>query len=178
MPREYVCKFYKLSNIFGFLRATVNSFLTYAYVQLQKVVKENFASAKVSVPRFFFFQASVKPLDRFFHLQVKMLATPAKFHYVFNLRDLSRIWQGMLKATSGIVNQPDLLLLLWKHECCRVIADRFTDEKDKSWFEKVFMQVCNEDLAEFADVLCLEETPYFVDFLRYLYYSCGSIYLF
>lgn len=98
-----------------------------------------------------------------------MLATPAKFHYVFNLRDLSRIWQGMLKATPAIINQPDLLLLLWKHECCRVIADRFTDEQDKSWFEKVFRQVCNEDLTEFADVLCLDETPYFVDFLRCLY---------
>lgn len=57
-------------------------------------------------------------------LQVKMLATPAKFHYVFNLRDLSRIWQGMLRIAERECPDVATVLNLWNNECTRVIADR------------------------------------------------------
>uniref|UniRef100_A0A8D1J055 AAA+ ATPase domain-containing protein n=1 Tax=Sus scrofa TaxID=9823 RepID=A0A8D1J055_PIG len=97
----------------------------------------------------------------------KMLPTPAKFHYVFNLRDLSRIWQGMLNTTSEVIKEPDELLRLWKHECKRVIADRFTASDDVTWFDKALVSLVEEEFGEEKKLLvdCGSDI-YFVDFLR------------
>ncbi|XP_028415244.1 dynein heavy chain 5, axonemal-like [Dendronephthya gigantea] len=97
--------------------------------------------------------------------KIKMLPTPAKFHYIFNLRDLSRIWQGILNMTSEVLVETSILLNLWKHECKRVIADRFTNKTDKDWFEKAVRTLIEEDIgAEMVEVI--QEDQYFVDFMR------------
>ncbi len=61
----------------------------------------------------------------------KMLPTPAKFHYIFNLRELSRVFQGILLTPTDTVKTGGYrceqkitpfgggglaLLRIWKHE--------------------------------------------------------------
>ena len=74
----------------------------------------------------------------------KLLPTPAKFHYVFNLRDLSRIFAGVLMTPKNtIINGGTMkagqdgsqtLLGLWRHECERVFCDKLTNIRDKNWY--------------------------------------------
>ena len=71
----------------------------------------------------------------------------------------------MLTCTSEVVTSPQILLALWKHECFRVIADRFTILEDKDWFEKECTKTVEEECgAVLAKELAPE--PYFTDFMR------------
>ncbi|XP_039872861.1 dynein heavy chain 8, axonemal-like isoform X1 [Simochromis diagramma] len=97
--------------------------------------------------------------------KVKMLPTPSKFHYIFNLRDLSRIWQGMLNIKAEECHDIPTLLALFKSECTRVIADRFICSEDREWFEKGVSRVIQEHVDP-SLVPKLHPEPYFVDFLR------------
>ncbi|XP_008570797.1 PREDICTED: dynein heavy chain 1, axonemal [Galeopterus variegatus] len=67
----------------------------------------------------------------------QLLPTPAKSHYTFNLRDLSKVFQGMLMADPAKVEDKVQLLRLWYHENCRVFRDRLVNEEDRSWFDQL-----------------------------------------
>lgn len=97
--------------------------------------------------------------------KAKMLPTPAKFHYVFNLRDLSRIWEGILKIQRQECSSVGTVLKLWRHECLRVISDRFTSFEDKEWFDLTMTNLVGVHLSDHRQSYTDEET-YFVDFLR------------
>uniref|UniRef100_A0A8C2XSQ6 Dynein axonemal heavy chain 5 n=1 Tax=Cyclopterus lumpus TaxID=8103 RepID=A0A8C2XSQ6_CYCLU len=108
--------------------------------------------------------------------KVKMLPTPAKFHYIFNLRDLSRIWQGMLNTTAEVVSSVQVLLALWRHECSRVIADRFTMPEDVDWFDQALAKLVEEELVEeHKNIADYGLDRYFVDFLRDAPEATGTI---
>lgn len=57
--------------------------------------------------------------------------TPSKFHYIFNLRDLSRIYHGMCLTTPDRFDGKEKFVRVWRNECLRVFYDRLTTSKDK-----------------------------------------------
>ena len=110
-----------------------------------------------------------------------LLPTPAKFHYIFNLRELSRVFQGFLQVTLhpehkviqqasaiGKMKGDNFLVLLWRHECKRVFEDKLTNPKDKETFTDLLDKVT---LERFKDIIGEEDDKllrdiFFCDFLR------------
>lgn len=54
--------------------------------------------------------------------------TPAKSHYTFNLRDVSKIFQGISKSSAKAIRAENDIVKLWAHECLRVFQDRLINQ--------------------------------------------------
>lgn len=83
--------------------------------------------------------AAVPPLVRnsirlYKLILTNLLPSPAKSHYTFNMRDLSKVFQGILLADLTEVDSEDKLTALWLHETTRVFGDRLVDSADRGWF--------------------------------------------
>ena len=93
-------------------------------------------------------------IDLYYKVEKGLLPTPAKSHYTFNLRDLSGVFQGITMVGSGCIEEPEQLLRLWGHECCRVIQDRLVDDSDKGIFNNFLHEICDETFGKNWDSLC------------------------
>lgn len=49
----------------------------------------------------------------------KLPPTPSRFHYIFNLRDLSRVYEGLLLSVADKVDSAASFLRLWHNEVGR-----------------------------------------------------------
>eukprot|EP01012_Entosiphon_sulcatum_P032728 TRINITY_DN4157_c0_g3_i1.p1 TRINITY_DN4157_c0_g3~~TRINITY_DN4157_c0_g3_i1.p1 ORF type:complete len:4135 (-),score=940.22 TRINITY_DN4157_c0_g3_i1:62-12466(-) len=67
-------------------------------------------------------------------LENEMRPTPSRSHYTFNLRDLSKVIQGMLMISPDHCLDRQALSRLWIHECSRVFHDRLIDGEDRKWW--------------------------------------------
>ncbi|XP_059612585.1 dynein axonemal heavy chain 7 [Phlebotomus argentipes] len=60
--------------------------------------------------------------------------TPQKSHYIFNLRDISRVISGCALLRKESVDNKKMFPKIWLHETMRTFCDRLTDSTDREWF--------------------------------------------
>jgi len=90
------------------------------------------------------FQDSVKKLgtvvvgaaiDLYTSIQKSLKPTPSKFHYIYNLRDLSKVFQCMLMTNPKSISTAEIFARLWIHECMRIFGDRLVTQEDRDWLQ-------------------------------------------
>ena len=78
----------------------------------------------------------------------EFLPTPQKSHYVFNLRDFSRVIRGILLVSQTNLKEEKKLYRLWTHEIYRVFYDRLIDDHDRQIFFSMVKNVMNDVLKQ------------------------------
>ncbi|XP_069510616.1 dynein axonemal heavy chain 9 [Ambystoma mexicanum] len=83
----------------------------------------------------------------------QFLPTAIKFHYIFNLRDFSNIFQGILFSTSDCLKTPQDLVKLYLHESNRVYRDKMVEEKDFDIFDKMQTEMVKKFYDDIDEML-------------------------
>ncbi|KRX00189.1 P-loop containing nucleoside triphosphate hydrolase [Pseudocohnilembus persalinus] len=77
------------------------------------------------------------------------LPLPSKSHYVFNLRDLMKVVQGVLNVPANQYEAQgenrNKLFRLWYHETLCVYSDRLVDQNDRQKFQNICEQTLQEE---------------------------------
>ncbi|XP_055012614.1 dynein axonemal heavy chain 2 [Boleophthalmus pectinirostris] len=106
-------------------------------------------------------------IELYHSVSSKFLPTPAKIHYLFNLRDISKVFQGLLRAHPDFHDSKQNMVRLWIHECFRVFSDKLVDHSDL----ETFTDLLSDKLASLFDLtyhnICPnKQCPVFGEFLN------------
>jgi len=120
----------------------VNHHLT-TFVEEVKPYGDSIAAATISLYR--------KVMEDF-------LPTPTKSHYLFNLRDVSKVVQGLYKADKNFYDSKESLVKLWAHESMRIFHDRLATFEDRVKFKELLNDQLTSQLGMNYAQCCLKVT--------------------
>ena len=111
--------------------------------QLQRIFQSILAH------KFSEFDEEIKPLSEplaiatiniYRSVSESFLPIPAKCHYMFNLRDMSKVIQGLYQINRFYCDSKLNLIRVWVHECLRVFHDRLVDFNDRQEMKKIITE--------------------------------------
>ncbi|XP_073398257.1 dynein axonemal heavy chain 6 [Dendrobates tinctorius] len=106
-------------------------------------------------------------VEIYHRMSIDLLPTPAKSHYVFNLRDLSKCVQGILQCDPGSVRDQSQIFRLFCHECQRVFHDRLINSEDKLYFHTMLSEMASKHFGVQIDPEYFVTKPIiFGDFIK------------
>ena len=89
----------------------------------------------------------------------ELLPTPAKSHYVFNLRDLSKVVQGILMTDSASIRVANDAYDSFMHESQRVFHDRLINLEDKAYYNNMLSELSSKHFRRTIDAEELVSDP-------------------
>lgn len=152
-------RFISLFNCFNLTFPSQNSLETiYSSILMSHLANFNEDIRKVGE------ELTSMTLDLYDYVVQRLPPTPSKFHYVFNLRDLSRVYAGLCLSNTDNFYEPAQILRLWRNEATRVFHDRLISEEDKSLVNDHIGELISKKFPDSKDV-ALAEPLLFGDFL-------------
>jgi dynein heavy chain len=107
-------------------------------------------------------------VEVFTRIQSELLPTPSKLHYTFNLRDVSRVFQGVLMMMPSNCADKRTMVMLWTHENMRVFHDRLINAEDKRYFTDMLYELLQRsmNISDPYDAIFDERPIMFGDYMR------------
>lgn len=75
-------------------------------------------------------QIALSTIALFNFVQKEFRPIPAKSHYIFNMRDISKVFEGLYLADKSFVESKEQIVKMWSHEVLRVFYDRLIEPSD------------------------------------------------
>ncbi|XP_058137242.1 dynein axonemal heavy chain 10 [Dasypus novemcinctus] len=101
--------------------------------------------------------------------------TPSKFHYIFNLRDLSRVFNGLVLTNPERFQTVTQMVRVWRNECLRVFHDRLINKTDKKLVQDHIRNLVAEHFNDDLEVV-MRNPILFGDFRMALHEEEARIY--
>jgi dynein heavy chain len=110
---------------------------------------------------------TVATIELYKNVISEFLPTPSKSHYLFNMRDISKVFQGLLQCDRTFYDSKEIMTKLWVHECMRVFHDRLVDIDDRQTFKNLINNKLQTLFSTSWSTLFGENSrgPLFTDFI-------------